>query len=131
MPGIFYPEEFFFCRSRFVKRLNTSKFILINCPSSQSLLISKSAKVPKLKVFSILSSLIPQNKTRNRFYLSLPHHFPNFSIISLKLSSPASIFSIISVAKTSGSGRLSRSVKLLSLSQKISRLVLSRATIWS
>ncbi len=53
------------------------------------------------------------------------------SMIFLKLSSPASMFSMISLARISGSGRLSRSDKLLSLSQKISRLVLSRAMISS
>lgn len=48
-----------------------------------------------------------------------------------KLASPASRFSIISPARSSGSGRLSRSARLLSFNQKISRLVLSRATICS
>ena len=51
------------------------------------------------------------------------------SIISLKLFSPASMFSIISFAKTSGSGKLSRSVRLLSLIQNISKLVLSLSII--
>lgn len=46
---------------------------------------------------------------------------------SRKLFSPASRFSMISSASSSGSGRLSRSVRLLSLSQNTSRLVLSRA----
>ena len=45
-----------------------------------------------------------------------------------RLSRPASRFSMISSASSSGSGRLSRSVRLLSLSQKMSRLVLSRAS---
>ncbi len=51
------------------------------------------------------------------------------SMIARKLSRPASIFSIISLARISGSGRLSRSARLWSLSQKMSRLVLSRAMI--
>jgi hypothetical protein len=46
---------------------------------------------------------------------------------SRKLFNPASRFSMISSASSSGSGKLSRSVRLLSLSQKTSRLVLSRA----
>ena len=46
---------------------------------------------------------------------------------SRKLFSPASRFSMISSASSSGSGKLSRSVRLLSLSQNTSRLVLSRA----
>ena len=46
---------------------------------------------------------------------------------SRKPSSPACRFSMISSARASGSGRLSRSVRLLSLSQNTSRLVLSRA----
>jgi len=50
---------------------------------------------------------------------------PIDSIISLKLLRPDSMFSIISLARISGSGRLSKSVKLLSLIQKMSRLVLS------
>ena len=49
------------------------------------------------------------------------------AIIFFKLSNPVSMFSIISLAKISGSGRLSRPAKLLSLSQKISRFVLSLA----
>ena len=53
------------------------------------------------------------------------------SIISLKLFKPDSMFSIISLAKISGSGKLSKSVRLLSLSQKISKLVLSLASISS
>lgn len=53
------------------------------------------------------------------------------SIISLKLFNPDSKFSMISFAKISGSGRLSKSVKLLSLNQKISKLVLSLAMISS
>ncbi len=59
-------------------------------------------------------------------------HFPfsfKVAIISLKLLSPDSKFSMISPANTSGSGKLSRSVRLLSLSQKISKLVLSLARI--
>ena len=44
-----------------------------------------------------------------------------------KLLRPASRFSMISSARSSGSGRSSRSVRLLSLSQKMSRLVLSWA----
>lgn len=62
---------------------------------------------------------------------SFPH--PPFitSIISSKLSIPALKFSIISFASTSGSGRLSRSVRLSSLSQVMSRLVLSLSTISS
>ena len=48
-----------------------------------------------------------------------------------KLARPASRFSMISAARSSGSGRSSRSVRLLSLSQKMSRLVLSRAMISS
>jgi hypothetical protein len=55
----------------------------------------------------------------------------SFTIISLKLSSPASRFSIISAAKSSGSGRLSRSARDLSFCQVISRLVLSREVISS
>ena len=50
---------------------------------------------------------------------------------SRKLLRPASRFSMISSARSSGSGRLSKSVKLLSRSQKMSRLVLSRDTISS
>gem|GEM_PF-4136817 len=50
---------------------------------------------------------------------------------SRKLAKPASRFSIISSASTSGSGRLSRSAKDWSLSQVMSRLVLSRAMISS
>ena len=53
------------------------------------------------------------------------------SIISLKLFNPDSKFSIISLAKISGSGRLSKSVRLLSLIQKMSRLVLSLAMMSS
>lgn len=53
------------------------------------------------------------------------------STISLKLSSPASTFSIISFASISGSGKLSRSARLLSFTQKISRFVLSLETISS
>jgi hypothetical protein len=53
----------------------------------------------------------------------------SLTIISLKLSNPASRFSIISAARSPGSGRLSRSARDLSLSQVISRLVLSRAII--
>jgi hypothetical protein len=52
-------------------------------------------------------------------------------IISLKLSNPTSKFSIISAARSSGSGRLSRSARDLSFSQVISRLVLSQAIISS
>src|SRR5690606_15816640 len=47
---------------------------------------------------------------------------------SRKLFNPASKFSIISSARSSGSGRLSKSVRLLSFSQNRSRLVLSRAS---
>ena len=46
---------------------------------------------------------------------------------SRKLFRPDSRFSMIPSASSSGSGRLSRSVRLLSLSQNPSRLVLSRA----
>lgn len=53
------------------------------------------------------------------------------STISLKLSSPASTFSIISFARISGSGKLSRSARLSSFTQKISRFVLSRDAISS
>ena len=52
-----------------------------------------------------------------------------FNIISLKLSIPDCKFSMISSASTSGSGRLSRSVRLLSFIQVMSKLVLSRSTI--
>ena len=46
---------------------------------------------------------------------------------ALKLFNPASRFSMISSANTSGSGRLSRSVRLLSFNQNTSKLALSRA----
>src|SRR3990170_6997209 len=49
--------------------------------------------------------------------------------ISLKFSSPASIFSMISEARVSGSGRLSKSARDLSFSHVMSRLVLSRLMI--
>ena len=65
---------------------------------------------------------------------NLPHSFyrrPNPSRTLRKLANPASRFWMISAATSSGSGRSSRSVRLLSLSQKISRLVLSRAMISS
>lgn len=53
------------------------------------------------------------------------------AMISRKFSSPASKFSTISTASSSGSGRLSRSAKDLSLIQVMSRLVLSRLIISS
>jgi len=53
------------------------------------------------------------------------------NIISLKLSKPASKFSIMSPAKTSGSGRLSRSASDLSFIQDISNEVLSLVIISS
>jgi hypothetical protein len=53
------------------------------------------------------------------------------AIIALKLSSPASKFSTISNASSSGSGRLSRSARDLSFSQVMSKDVLSRAMISS
>ena len=46
---------------------------------------------------------------------------------SRKLFRPTSRFSMISSARSSGSGTVSMSIRLLSLSQKTSRLVLSRA----
>ena len=46
---------------------------------------------------------------------------------SRKLSRPASRFSMICSASSFGSGRLSKSIRFLSLSQKTSRLVLSQA----
>ena len=55
------------------------------------------------------------------------HIFSTF----LKLAIPSSRLSIISAAISSGSGKLSRSVRLLSLIQKMSSLVLSRAMISS
>ncbi len=57
------------------------------------------------------------------------HSSPTSSNISRKLFNPASIFSIISAAKTSGSGKFSKSIRLLSFSQKMSKLVLSRSMI--
>ncbi len=53
------------------------------------------------------------------------------TIISSKLSIPDFKFSIMSFANKSGSGKLSRSVRLLSFIQVISRLVLSRSIISS
>ena len=58
---------------------------------------------------------------------SIPSFCPRDADTFLKFARAASRFSIISDASISGSGRLSRSVRLLSLSQKISKLVLSRA----
>ena len=55
----------------------------------------------------------------------------NAAIIALKLSSPASMFSIMSLANTSGSGKLSRSANDLSFSHVISKLVLSLAIMSS
>jgi len=55
----------------------------------------------------------------------------NDSQISLKLSRPDSMFSTISRARTSGSGRSSSDARLLSLIHVMSRLVLSRTTISS
>ncbi len=65
-------------------------------------------------------------------FSSRRNYFPLMTtIISLKLSTADSRFSIMSLANKSGSGRLSRSARLLSFSQVISRLVLSRFTISS
>ena len=58
-------------------------------------------------------------------------YFAKVNIISLKLTSPASKFSTIDSANSSGSGRLSRSARDLSFIQVISRLVLSLAVISS
>ncbi len=52
-------------------------------------------------------------------------------MIALKPAKPASRFSIISSAKTSGSGKLSKSARDLSFNQVISSDVLSRAIISS
>jgi hypothetical protein len=46
----------------------------------------------------------------------LPQNYLKLATIALKLTKPASIFSMISVAKTSGSGRLSKSAQDLSIS---------------
>ena len=59
----------------------------------------------------------------------LLRNHPKFNAISRKLFNPASMFSIISSTRSSGSGRLTRSASDLSFSQKISRLVLSLAMI--
>ncbi len=59
----------------------------------------------------------------------ISYHDATMLAISLKLSKPASISSMISWANRSGSGRLSKSARLLSLSQKMSRLVLSLTVI--
>ncbi len=53
------------------------------------------------------------------------------TIISSKLSIPALRFSMMSFANKSGSGKLSRSVRLLSFIQVISKLVLSLSIISS
>lgn len=53
-------------------------------------------------------------------------YFSNCSATLRKLIKAASIFSMISSAKISGAGRLSKSVKEWSFSQKISKLVFSR-----
>ena len=58
-------------------------------------------------------------------------YFFRVAISSLKLSIADCRFSMISIARTSGSGKLSRSAKDLSLIQKISKLVLSRLRISS
>ena len=60
-------------------------------------------------------------------FIVIAYRVPNPAKTSRKLLRPASRSSMISSARSSGSGRLSRSVRLLSLSQKMSRLVLSRA----
>lgn len=53
------------------------------------------------------------------------------TIISSKLSIPALRFSMMSFANKSGSGKLSRSVRLLSFIQVMSKLVLSLSIISS
>jgi hypothetical protein len=63
--------------------------------------------------------------------LAICHFAFNVNITSLKLARPAPKFSIISSANSSGSGRLSRSASDLSLSQEMSKLVLSLAMISS
>lgn len=55
----------------------------------------------------------------------------NEAITALKLSKPASRFSTISKASSSGSGRLSRSASDVCFSQVMSKDVLSLATISS
>lgn len=69
---------------------------------------------------------------RNLLQAGEDYHFLfKLAIIARKLSKPASKFSTISKANTSGSGRLSRSAKDLSFSQVMSKEVLSRAIISS
>ncbi len=66
-------------------------------------------------------------KWTDTIYRLIAHFMARLAATSRKLFRPASMLSMISSARTSGSGRLSRSARLLSLSQNISRLVLSRA----
>ena len=66
-------------------------------------------------------------RSRSRTFTTACYRNPRLARTRRKLLRPASRFSMISSARSSGSGRLSRSVRLLSLSQKMSRLVLSRA----
>jgi hypothetical protein len=65
---------------------------------------------------------------RNRLPWRRGFHSSKSFAIPRNCSSAASRLSAISVASTSGSGRLSVSSRLSSLSQKMSRLALSRAT---
>ena len=76
----------------------------------------------------IYRSMARQPQIGLRLKTAEPSYFKSAST-SLKLFNPASRFSMISSASWSGSGRLSRSVRLLSFSRKTSRLVLSRARI--
>ena len=98
------------------------------CPNSA---LSYLVSISRTKV-----AAVTRGKAFASTLVSITHSF-NYSdcrsptSTSRKLLRPASRLSMISSARSSGSGRLSRSVRLLSLSQKMSRLVLSRALISS
>jgi len=73
------------------------------------------------------------NRFSPLFLPTISYPCPPFNSLatSRKLARAAAMFSTISSTSTSGSGRLSRSVRLASFSHKISRLALSREIISS
>lgn len=79
-----------------------------------------------LPTFRLFATWSVKRKVAIDFKLSI---YYKLSLTVLKLSKALSIFSIISPISISGSGRFSKSIKLSSLSQKISKFVLSLSII--
>ncbi len=104
--------QFFFNRF-FATKLWQFEFIFSFCHKSVAIFL--------LMIF------LPQKKhltnAKNQFF--------KLAIIARKLSKPASMFSTISKANSSGSGKLSKSANDLSFNQVISKLVLSLTIISS